>query len=462
MVRKKQATQVTEEGTTLLEQILSQIGDDGAQSEEALDAIIEQATDVKEELHGKKDGTAKLEIQVLGKKITTLEDALKYSDVDLSAFDVKDYKINHWTTPMKIKNSHISTRDKKRVSQHKPIQIQNSSVTVNLVPKHPFNPVEFKENMFDEIKSMLAESNAKYEPPAIILPQNGMLFATFINDIHLGRQAWAESHGKDFDVKIALKNFRKSFEGLLVNAAHYQVAQNLIMIGHDLFTYDYAHPYTQTTAGTPQNADDRYQKLYRLAIRLIVDCVTTLATIAPTHVMIIPGNHDRQTMFYLGEWVKLFFEGYDNMPPGVTVDFDTSVDNDAKYRKYWKWHDNLIGGTHGNRERRSDWHAIVSAEAGALNIWDSTKWRYMYCGHEHHEEEIIIKPKAKFSGMRQAIDLVREDYKGLIIDYLPAPSFKDDWEVLSGWVGTISSAKAALHHPKHGRIATFNHNLGPR
>jgi hypothetical protein len=66
----------------------------------------------------------------------------------------------------------------------------------------------------------------------------------------------------------------------------------------------------------------------------------------------VPGNHDYERNFYLGDSLEGWF--YNN--PNVTVD------NSANPRKYYKYGQVLIGYTHGNEEKVTDLPLIMAHE----------------------------------------------------------------------------------------------------
>jgi hypothetical protein len=365
--------------------------------------------------------------------IRTLEQALEASEVDLDEWEVDRYITNSWEVTMGTKASQTG----------KPETYTNYQVKIWLKRKvEGFNLEEFKTELLSDV----IELSASVKPYKFKkLTGDSHLLMISLNDLHLGRMVWGKECGRDYDVRVAQKNFHNSLDHFLSYTSPFSVEQILFLVGNDLFNYDYASPFPHTERGTPQESDGRWQKLFRIGRLLVTDAVSKLSTVAPIKIMVIPGNHDPQTIFYLGELLEVFYSGNANV----------DVDNSPPRRKYHRYGENLIGVTHGLSEKPNHLQAIMSFEA--KEDWGKTKYWYFYIGHLHHEATDIKRVGEKFQGLRMPKE-ISEDYKGLIIDYLPNMAFHDDYETGLGFVGTIKAAKATIHHPSKGRVATFNYN----
>ncbi len=56
-------------------------------------------------------------------------------------------------------------------------------------------------------------------------------------------------------------------------------------------------PANTTTGGTPQSVDNRFPKIITVVKNLLIKTIDELSLIAPVDILVIPGNHDRDTMF---------------------------------------------------------------------------------------------------------------------------------------------------------------------
>ena len=68
--------------------------------------------------------------------------------------------------------------------------------------------------------------------------------------------------------------------------------------------------------------------------------IDRLRPIAPVQVVMVTGNHDTQRLYYLGDVLEAWFRNTK----------DVAVDNSPRQRKYFRYHGNLIGFTHGHNE----------------------------------------------------------------------------------------------------------------
>jgi hypothetical protein len=78
--------------------------------------------------------------------------------------------------------------------------------------------------------------------------------------------------------------------------------------------------------------------------------------VAPVDVLIVPGNHDRERMFYAGAALECWYHGSPNV----------LVDNGAQLRKYYSLGKNLIGFTHGSEEKFTMLPGIMAHEVPQL------------------------------------------------------------------------------------------------
>jgi hypothetical protein len=264
-------------------------------------------------------------------------------------------------------------------------------------------------------------------------PITGNLFVPNIFDLHLGKLAWAEETGEDYDVKIAAKRFRVALEDLIQKASGYQIQYILFPIGNDFFNSDRSKPFPSTTNGTPQADDGRWQRFFRLGIQLITEAVIRLGKIAPVKVVTVFSNHDHERVFYLGETINAVFSGKEGY----------LVDNSPKVRKYFQWGECLIGLAHGHNEKAQDLPLIMAQEA--KQQWSETTYREWLLGHYHSKQKYMTQNSY--------------DYKGVRVTYLTSPSSADVWHYEKGYVGAVKGAEAYIYNKEEGLIGSVSHNI---
>ncbi len=284
-----------------------------------------------------------------------------------------------------------------------------------------------------ELADRLAERLKEYQPATLWIPEGpDQVLALFsFPDAHVGMLAWGPEAGANYDTKIALQRIKDAFVNLVVGqAAKFPVSKIVIPIGNDILHAD-THDNT-TTAGTRVDVDSRWQKAFmELAEVLIVEIIGGAAKIAPVHVVVVPGNHDYQRAFYLGEVIRWHFRDRESL-------FPVSVDNAPRTRKYIRWGSVLLGFTHGAWEKINDLPLIMAQEGPEL--WGTSTWREWLIGHYHRKKEIAWVPTFEKSGVR--------------IRVLPSMAPADAWHYKQGYIGGAKEATLSIYSP-NGLIADF-------
>lgn len=258
------------------------------------------------------------------------------------------------------------------------------------------------------------------------------LFELSLPDLHIGKLAWDKESGEDYDTKIAIGRYNEAIESLLEQVSHIkdQVEQILFPIGNDLINIDNKH--NMTTAGTPQNVDSRWQQMFLKAKNLLIYNIDKLYKIAPVNVVMISGNHDQQTIFYLGEALKAWYHNNANV----------LIDNSPTQRKYYAYGVNLIGFTHGNEEKHQDLGLIMATEQPLM--WATAKFRQIHLGHYHKKKEI------------KYVD--SDEHQGFKVKILPSLSGTDAWHSTKGYIAG-KGAVGMLYDSTRGMIAEYSFNV---
>jgi hypothetical protein len=126
-----------------------------------------------------------------------------------------------------------------------------------------------------------------------------------LTDFHLGMMAWGEETGADWDTKIAEETLIKYFQ-IAIELSPKSEKAIFAQIG------DFLH-WDGLDAVTPQNrhlldADTRFTKLVRVAIRVIRQVITMLLEKHQTvYVIMAEGNHDTASSVWLREMLASFY-----------------------------------------------------------------------------------------------------------------------------------------------------------
>lgn len=251
-------------------------------------------------------------------------------------------------------------------------------------------------------------------------------------DLHVGKYAWDEETGANYDIRIAEQAFTIAVDDLISRVLAVGTVERFIFpIGNDLLQTD--NETSTTTAGTYVDTDSRYVNSFRRACALMRWAVDRMACHAPVTALVVPGNHDRLTAFHVGDVLEAYYRS------NATV----TIDNRPRPRKYVQIGTTLLGFTHGNEEKEKDLPLIMATEEPLK--WSTTTHREWHTGHLHKSRETRWSAGDSFGGVRVRV--------------LPALCSADAWHSLKGYVGELRAAEAYMWHDTKGYLGHFAHTF---
>jgi len=346
------------------------------------------------------------------KKPKTLDEILSLFDIDLKIWKVNRFCVNSWD----VTNGAGETYTNYQVK----VWLDRIQDTFNY---------ELIKNEFIELAKKYVPTYKKIKYSEKCDEKN--LLEINIADLHLGKLCWHGETGENFDTKIAQERFLNILKQLIERVKFFDYERILFPVGNDFFNSD--NLFNSTTAGTPQDDDLRWQKLYKIGRELLIRAIDYLRLYAPVDVVVIQGNHDFQRMYYLGDSLSLWYSRCD----------DVTVNNEPKTRKYYKYGKVLLGFAHGSDEKFKELPLIMAQEAS--DLWSDTKYREVHIGHFHHKKVMNF--------------LESEDFKGIMIRQMSSITGIDAWHAKKGFVGNIKAANAFLWNEDNGLIAIFEANV---
>jgi hypothetical protein len=278
-----------------------------------------------------------------------------------------------------------------------------------------------KEQRSQEIRAEIEEIKNldRTVKPSVNAPiTTGNLLEINIADAHLGKLAWAQETGHEsYDTKIADAMYRRAQSALFARAG-VKFEKVLMVIGNDLMNSDNAEG--TTTKGTQVSTDGRYHKTFYRARTLMIDSIEQARKIAPVHVIVMPGNHDRLACFHLGDSLEMYFHGQS----------DVVINNEPTSRKYFQWGKVMLMMCHGDREKRMDMPLVMASEQPKM--WGETLFRECHTGHLHQTRT--------------------EELHGVRVRILPSLSPPDAWHATNAYVGCLRSAEGYIWNKSEGLI----------
>lgn len=387
------------------------------------DGLLSDDTVIENESCEQNETDNTLEVDFRGNKlIKTLDELLEASKVDLTVWKVDRHVANKWDVSMKMKDGSIE------VSQNFQVKAWLSrirSVEEQIAFDNFLKSVKDSSPDLSYLKKSKSKQGTKY------------MLEVSIPDLHIGKLAHEDEVGENYDTKIAIARYNGAVNDLLAHVAHYQndIEEIVFPIGNDLLQIDKMEG--TTTAGTKVDTDSRWQAMFLKAQGLMISTINKLAAIAPVKILMVHGNHDNQTIFYLGQLLKAYYKIEDDKENG-----HIKINNGGKQRKYHKYGTNLIGFTHGNEEKHQDLGLIMATDQPAL--WGETRFRQFHLGHFHSRRTT------------KYVDV--NEHQGFQIRILPSLSSSDKWHDTKGYM-SIKSAVAFLYDKETGLVAEFSHNV---
>lgn len=190
-----------------------------------------------------------------------------------------------------------------------------------------------------------------------------------ITDFHLGMLAWGEETGADWDLSIAENMLVRWFEQAIAlsPASRYAV---LAQLG------DFMH-WDGLDAVTPAHhnlldADTRFQKLVRVAIRVIRRVIgMLLEKHVVVYVLIAEGNHDPASSI----WMRELFHAMYEHEPRVIVELSPDPYYCIEHG------DCALFYHHGHKRKVKDVDAVFAGKF--REVFGRTKFAYAHMGHLH-------------------------------------------------------------------------------
>lgn len=319
-------------------------------------------------------------------------------NIDLDKNDVVDFSHSTWGSG---ENLRYATRGK-----FKPSVEKNSLV-------------EFKKELLQEISG-----KAKKVKPFKYDKENSKAFHASVADLHSLKYSSEALTGDNYNTDISLSLYSGSMNYLLEKVQNEKLDRVHTVLGHDFFNID--NSANTTTRGTPQHSDMHLFEGVGRSIPVICNTLENASELAQVYVSMVSGNHDFDSVFFLGQILKAYFRNN----PNITIDDGLSP------RKYARWGKCLWLMTHGSDEKAADLPKIMASEAGALGLWDGATCKEIHSAHFHGKKRLSF--------------LALKEEFGIIHRTLPAMTFAEEWHHKKGYIGNIESAIGLVYDKEHG------------
>ena len=350
-------------------------------------------------------------------RVKSLDDLLASCEVDLDMWEVDKYDIGTYE---------VTGFDNDR----KPITITMFRTKAFLKRIKPeLNLKQIKQDLIEDLRNLAPKvSKAKRERPDDRKDLHLLEISAF--DLHLGKIG---IKGDEYSLDIAQERLLSAIDHLLYRAQGYYIDKILFIVGHDLLNSDKDWPVPSTTRGTPQFNSDYHIDMYRSARKLMIKAIDILSEVADVHVMVIPGNHDRESVMHLGDTLELYYGKNENV----------KVDNNDCLMKALPYGNNLIISDHGDGPKTNDLPGMIAQRF--KNLWSDVDYVEVHRGHYHTNKATKL----------QAI----EELNGITVRNLSSMSATDYWHDSKGFIGNIKKAQAFVYSRQNGLQGILNYNV---
>ena len=385
-----------------------------------------EATAMTNELSVAYDPTTGVMIgERLGRKIT-VDELVAWSgyERDNVFVDPESIEAKTWPTSMKLQKR----GDGGEILDTVPIQVWNHYLRIKIKPRHDETvSASIRDELIAEIRAEKAGASDPVPPSP--RTEEGVVVELDLFDPHFQMLAWGPETGSHQDLDIISDRYVDAVCHLVGRAVRDDVSRWLIPVGQDLFHTDkYLDGKSGTTArGTPQDVDTRLAKAAGRVRKILTDIVLELLSVAPVDILIVPGTHDTERSWWMGEVLDARFEGNDHV----------RVDNRPLSRKYYRIGNSMIGFSHGHNLKPRDFRDYMSQEA--RKDWAETIYREWHLGHFHHERTL--------------------DERGVLVRYLPSLAGTDAWHFQQGFTHSQRGAKAYVWTQDRGVIETIHYSV---
>lgn len=353
--------------------------------------------------------TAKLSF-VTTDPIRTLAQLEAVCEVDLDVWEVDRWECGAWNSSPKI-----ATYDETgRKIREEAVLVQLYRVKATFKRK-VYEPAlrQLADKLIEDIRAESRSSGAIYREK-----EDPTLVCVHIPDLHYDKIPLEGEWNAEGEHQAAV-------EDLVMKALAFNVGQFVFPIGNDALNTDGSR--RTTTAGTAQDGLGRWQESFRSVVRLYRTAIDTMLKYAPVRAIVVPGNHDEDACFYMGEVLGAVYADE------VNVEIDRSLDP----RKYYSFGGVQLGFTHGKGAKLKDLPLLMATED--KEGWASAHTHEWLTGHLHHR--------------------MLEETNGVVVRISPSLAPSDTWHQKMGYVGSTRAAEAIVYSSRYGRVGEFAYTV---
>ena len=274
-------------------------------------------------------------------------------------------------------------------------------------------------------KEVLNDVKIKHQDFILERAKTDKLLVINATDVHLNKKCFQSNVTLDNQISIF-----KSAIGYSVDKAN-SPGKILFVIGHDFLHSEFNN---MTTKGTPQDTLESFEVLFKKALQVLIQSINYCATVAPTDVVLVNGNHAYAAELQLFSALEVYYEALENSK--------IKLIGGKEDRKYYEYYDNSFMLIHDPKNKVSDLPLLFGVEKPALFV---KKNKYILSGHLHSKKETsFISSNENFG-----------------IEHIQCPSLSgtDKWHSDNMYVGNKASMLSLIVDPYKGIISKNYFNV---
>ncbi len=343
-------------------------------------------------------------VQSKSPRITTVDQLLKFCEVDLSIWEEDRKIINKW--------------ESKAAKDEEPTPLIQIKVWLKRREAAPY------EAALEALLENLAKKAPTYKRLKPRAPTGEYCMIPNFYDWHVNKR---DATGQ-YTIRRADSEFRAVVDATIERALSLDMSIERIMlpVGHDALHAEDLQG--RTTRGTYVEMAGDMRPAIDVACDAYIYLAERMAEIARLNIFIVEDNHNRLGAFWLGKVLEARFARHKRI----------TVTNSHTPRQYYRYGNTLIGMAHGDMPKDINLATLMPHEAP--QHWTGTKYREYLTGHLHKKAKMFMP--------------VFED-KGVLIRTFSSLSPPDKWHELHGFIGNHRAAETLFYHRQKGLDGSF-------
>lgn len=295
------------------------------------------------------------------------------------------------------------------------------------IPEDEITPEEFIENFRKMLEDYTPPSEV-VKPKKVATSENVALLNLY--DHHIGKKIQGDitGNGEEWTTELAKQAMLNAVD-YFIDRTKDEVSKAVFVLGNDLLNID--NPQGTTTKGTPQKNDIDFKHLILESTELLITVLDKLLHYFEVEVLVVPGNHDTNLTFMLGEILNHHYFNNESI----------QIDNGLSPIKYWSFGENAIGFTHGSEQIKKK-YVLPMLMLQQRPEFSVCKYKEFHTGHLHQTK-------------KSQLTEIEEEY-GVTLRTLPTLSPTCEWAAGRGYQG-IQATECIVYNKNNGPIITYRY-----